>query len=275
MMRRSVESAPARSQSATASALWATRQPTSAARTCPASRVGSAARSGSRSISTCPAVASLHTASVRTGRPMCDRYSRRTCAINAMLGTSTTPRSPGPDNSDMIRIDTRVLPVPHGSTSVARAASRGIQSAGLLPSQRSRCSGNPARSACTHAATTSFCMAVRGSGSVDARSRSRASARTSASAASKSMNVTSATAAASSVTALLRASATIQRSENNDAGAAPPNFCTCVVVTDPSPLRALHWIATRDPSCLMATRSMPASCDGRGAPTEVRSGHSR
>ena len=99
---------------------------------------------------------------------MCDRYSRRTCAINAMLGTSTTPRSPGPDNSDMIRIDTRVLPVPHGSTSVARAASHGIQSAGLLPSQRSRCSGNPVRSACTHAATASCCMAVRGSGSVAA-----------------------------------------------------------------------------------------------------------
>ena len=48
-----------------------------------------------------------------------------------------------------------------------------------------------------------------------------------------------------------------------------------VTAAYPSPLRALHWIATRDPSCLMATRSMPASCDGRGAPTEVRSGHSR
>ena len=195
-MRRSVESAPTRSQSATASAFWATRHPISAARTCPVSRVGSAARFGSRSISTCPAVASLHTASVRTGRPMCDRYSRRTCAISAMLGTSTTPRSPGFDNSDMIRIDTRVLPVPHGSTSVARAGSRGIQSIGFRPSQRSRCSGNPARSACTHAATASCCMAVRGSGWAAAYSRSRALSRASASAASKSTNVTAATAAA-------------------------------------------------------------------------------
>ena len=138
-----------------------------------------------------------------------------------MLGTSTTPRSPGPDNADMIRIDTRVLPVPHGSTSVARAASRGIQSPGLLPSQRSRCSGNPARSACTHAATASCCIAVRGSGSVAACSR--ASSRASASAASKSTKVTAATAAASSVAALLCASATIQRSANTDAGAAPAN----------------------------------------------------
>ena len=259
MMRRSVESAPARSQSATTWAFCATRQPTSAARTCPVSLVGSAARSGSRSTSTCPAVVSLQTASVRIGRPMCERYSRRTCAISAMLGTSTTPISPGSDNSDMIRIDTRVLPVPHGSTSVARAASRGIQSAGSWPHQRSRCSGNPARSAFTHSATASCCMAVRGSGSVAARSRSRALSRASASAASKSTNVTSARAAASSAAALRRASATIQRSENTDDGAAPPSFCTCVGVTDPSPLRALHWIATREPSRLTATRSMPAS----------------
>ncbi len=64
-------------------------------------------------------------------------YSRRTWAISAMLGTSTTPRSPGSDNSGMIRIDTRVLPVPHGSTSAGRARSRGIQSAGFRPRQRS------------------------------------------------------------------------------------------------------------------------------------------
>ena len=206
---------------------------------------------------------------------MCERYSRRTCAISAMLGTSTTPRSPGSDNSDMIRIDTRVLPVPHGSTSVARAGSHGIQSAGLRPSQRSRCSGNPSRSACTHAATASCCMAVRGSGWAAAYSRSRALSRASASAASKSMNVTPATAAACSVAALLPASVTIQRSANTDDGAAPANFCTCVVVNAPPPLRALHWIATWEPSCLTATRSMPASCDGRGTPTVVRSGHSK
>ena len=106
----------------------------------------------------------------------------------------------------------------------------------------------------------------RWSGSVAARSRSRASSRASASA-------TAAT-AASSVAAPLRASTTIQRSANTDAGAAPANFCTCVVVTDPSPLRALHWIATRDLSRLTATRSMPASWDGRGTPTVVRYGHS-
>ena len=79
-----------------------------------------------------------------------------------------------------------------------------------------------------------------------------------------SASVTAAT-AASSVAAPLRASTTIQRSANTDAGAAPANFCTCVVVTDPSPLRALHWIATRDLSRLTATRSMPASWDGRGS----------
>ena len=138
----------------------------------------------------------------------------------------------------MICIDTRVLPVPHGSTSVARAASHGIQSAGSSPSQRSLYSGNPARSAFTHSATASCCMAVRGSSSLDPRSR--AASRASASAASKSTNVTSATVAAPSVAALLWASATNQRSAKTGDGAAPANCCTCFVVTDPSPLRALH-----------------------------------
>ena len=88
----------------------------------------------------------------------------------------------------------------------------------------------------------------------------------SARAASRSTNVTAATAAASSVAALLPASATIQRSTNTEDGAAPADFCTCVVVTAPPPLRALYWIATREPS---ATRPGPGG--SRRQPTARRS----
>ena len=153
---------PARIHSAILLASCSTRQPRSEARTWPVSSVGSLSRAGPSSLRTWPAVLSLQTANALAVRDMFARYSCRTWATRAMLGTSTSPRSVAEHRFSITRIETRVLPVPHGSTSMARLAAAGIQSV-RVPSQASLRSGNPWRRIFTQAATASSCIGRRGS----------------------------------------------------------------------------------------------------------------
>ena len=216
------------------------------------SRVMSSVPFSSSEGGTAFAVLSLQTAMVVVARPAAcspSRYARRTCPIRAMLGTSTTASVPSGHSSLTIRIDTRVLPVPQGSTSLVRPMFEGRYSR-LAPwsRQSSASSDGGRRSTLMQSLTASSCIAVRGSGSRASASSSLACL----SSTSAFFQMTSHSTSARSFPLVSSVVATSHRSLKILGLAFPANFWMSRGLTLPA-LLALHWMATRSPSVFSAT----------------------